>query len=187
MEHLRYHKIIDHLILKELLIGREVGLRVSGKSMYPLVRQGDSIRLEKCTAGALAIGDVITFKKDDNYFTHRLIWTTKWADGIRLITKGDNEITTDPPVPPASVLGKVASIQRGNRTLRLTTPAWRSMNRLLGVFFLVETICIQLYRSAAGRFFLVRIRVPAPMKPSLLYRHLKNKGLHLACFMLRDS
>ena len=180
MEYLRYHKIIDHLILEELLNGKEVGLRVSGRSMHPLIRQGDSIRLEKCTAGALAIGDIITFKKDGNYFTHRLVWTTKRSNGIRLITKGDNEINTDPPVSPVSVLGKVASIQRGDRTLRLNTPFWRFMNRLLGVFFLAETITILLYRFAMGRFRPIRALALTKSKPSLLYRQFKNTYLRFA-------
>ena len=174
MEHLRYHEIIDHFILQELLNGKEVGLRVSGKSMHPLIRQGDSIRLEKYTAGTLAIGDVITFRKDGHYFTHRLLWTIKRANGIRLITKGDNEINRDPPVSPVSVIGKVASIQRGNRTLRLNTPFWCFINRCLGLFFLVETASILLYRFTVGRFSRV-----CQMKPSLTYRHLKNRGLHL--------
>lgn len=175
MERLRYHKIIDHLILEELLNGKEVGLRVSGKSMYPLIRQGDSIRLEKCTAGTLAIGDIITFKKDGNYFTHRLLRTTKRSNGIRLITKGDNEINSDPPVSPVSILGKVASIQRGNRTLRLNTPFWRFINRCLGLFFLAETASILLYRFTIRRF------PPAyNMKPSLFYRRLKTRGLVFA-------
>lgn len=175
MEHPRYHKIIDHLILEELLDGKEVGLRVWGKSMHPLMRQGDSIRLEKCTVGTLAIGDVITFKKDGHYFTHRLLWRRKRANGIRLITKGDNEINTDPPVSPVSVLGRVTSIQRGNRTLHLGSPFWRFVNRCLGLFFLAETASILSYRFTMGRFPPI-----CSMKPSLFYRHLKNKSLHLA-------
>lgn len=177
MEHLRYHTIIDHLILEELLNGKEVGLRVSGKSMHPLIRQGDSIRLEKCTAGALAIGDIITFKMDGNYFTHRLLWATKRANGIRLITKGDNEINTDPPVLPLSVIGKVAFIERGNRTLRLNTPFWRSINRLLWVISLLETIGILLYRFTVGRLHPFRTLVHADMKPSLHYCQIKNTVL----------
>jgi signal peptidase I len=180
MEHLRYHKLIDHLILEELHNGKQMGLRVSGRSMHPLMRQGDSIRLEKCTARALAIGDIITFKKDGNYFTHRLLWTTKRGNGIRLITKGDNEINTDPPVSPVSVIGKVTSIQRGNRTLHLNTPFWRSMNRLFGVFFLLETITILLYRFATGRFQPFRALALTKSNPSLFYRRLKTRGLVFA-------
>lgn len=187
MEDLRYQGIIDHLILGELDNGKEIPLRVWGKSMRPLILQGDSIRIERCAQGNLAMGDIITFKRDGTYYTHRLLRTVRRGNALRLVTKGDNEINVDPPISPDQILGRVAVIQRRNRTLYLKTPFWRFMNRLLGVFSLLETASIQLYRSAVGGFLPVRISVPATMKPSLLYRHLKNRGLHLACFMLRDS
>jgi signal peptidase I len=177
MEHLRYQKIIDHLIREKLGGGKEITLRVSGKSMCPLIKQGDSIRIERCAAQALSLGDIITFKRDGTYFTHRLLGVVKRGGSIRLITKGDNEINTDPLVSPHQILGRVAVIQKKNRTLYLKTPFWRFMNRLLGVFSLVETICIQSYRSGAGRFPTVEILLSATMKPSLLYRHIKNTGL----------
>ena len=174
MEHLRYQKIIDHLILEELLNGKEIGLRVSGNSMHPLIKQGDSIRIEKCAPGALAIGDIITFNKKGIYFTHRVLWRIRKGNGIRLITKGDNEINVDPPVSPNHILGKVVAIHGANRTLHLKIPYWRFINRLLGFFFLLEMASILLYRFSAGRFN------PSKVKPSLLYRHLKNRGLRFA-------
>jgi len=177
MEHLRYQGIIDHLIREKLGSGEEIALRVSGKSMCPLIRQGDSIRIERCAPEVLGIGDIITFKRGGTYYTHRLLRTVTRDSVTRLMTKGDNEVNVDPPVSPAQILGRVVVIQGGNRTFRLKTPFWRFMNRLLGAFSLVETICIQLYRSPTGRFLPLRILVPATMKPSLLYRHIKNTGL----------
>jgi signal peptidase I len=177
MEELRYQEIIDHLIREKLGSGGEITLRVSGKSMCPLIKQGDSIRIERCGAETLSPGDIITFKRADTYYTHRLLWMVKRGNGIRLITKGDNEINTDPPVSPEKILGRVAIIQKRNQNLYLKTPFWRFMNRLLGAFSSVETICIQSYRSAAGRFPPVRILLPATMKPSLLYHRIRDRGL----------
>jgi signal peptidase I len=134
MEDLRYQEIIDHLILEELGSGKTIALRVSGKSMYPLIQHGDSIRIVKCAPGLLAIGDIITFNKKGIYFTHRVLWTMKKGKGIRLITKGDNEINADSPVSPDHILGKVVVIGRANRKLHLETPSWRFVNRLLGFF-----------------------------------------------------
>ena len=174
MEDLRYQKIIDHLILEELGNGKKITLRVSGKSMHPLIKQGDSIRIEKCAPGALAIGDIITFKKDAAYFTHRVLWVKKKDNSIILITKGDNEINVDPLVSPNHIVGKAVAIKRTNRKLHLETPYWRFVNRLLGFLFLLEMTSILLYRFSAGRFN------PSKVKPSLLYRNLKNRSLHLA-------
>jgi len=162
---------------QQLCQGKEIILKVLGDSMHPLMKEGGSIRVEGCDPSTVSVGDIITFEKEDTFITHRLLWTKTRDNGIELITRGDNEINIDPPVSPDQILGRVAVIQGGNRTFHLKTPYWRFMNRLLGVFSLVETICIQLYRSAAGRFLPVRILVPATMKPSLLYRQIKNRGL----------
>jgi signal peptidase I len=180
MEDLRYQEIIDHLIMEELLNGGEITLRVSGKSMHPLIRQGDSIRLEKCTPGTLAIGDIITFKKDGNYFTHRVLWKTRKGNRIRLITKGDNEINPDPPVSPDHILGKVVTIGRANRSLHLETPYWRFINRLLGIVFLMETISMLLYRLTVGKLHPLRTLISVNTKPSLLYRNLKSRSFSVA-------
>jgi signal peptidase I len=179
MEALRYQEIIDHLIRKKLGSGGEITLKVSGKSMCPLISQGDFIRIERCAPEVLRMGDIITFKRAGTYYTHRLLRTVKRGSVARLMTKGDNEVNVDPPVSPDQVLGRVAVIQGGNRTLYLKTPFWRFMNCFLGVFSLVETICIQSYRYAAGRFLPAGILLPATMKPFPLYHRIKDIGLRL--------
>jgi signal peptidase I len=180
MEDFRYQKLTDHLIKEYLRGGKTIALGISGKSMRPLIRQGDSILIEKCAPRSFSIGDIITFKKDGKYFTHRLLWTTKRGNDIRLVTRGDNEINTDPPVLPVSVLGKVASIQRGHRTLCLNTAFWRFINRFLGMIFLMETIFILFYQFAASKFMPSRAFVHATFKPSHLYRRLRKRGLNFA-------
>ena len=147
--------------------------------MYPLIREGNLIHVEKCNPRALSIGDIITFKSNI-YVTHRVLWRIRKGNGIRLITKGDNEINLDPPVSPSHILGKVVAIQRADRTLHLEKLSWRFINRILGVFFLVETTSILFYRSAASKFIPLRTFVLAKSKPSLFYRRLKNRGLHFA-------
>lgn len=180
MEDLRYQKIIDHLILEQLGNGKTITLRVSGKSMLPLIKQGDYIRIEKCAPGALAIGDIITFKKDGIYFTHRVLWILKKGNGIRLITKGDNEIDVDPLVSSNHIVGKAVAIKRTNRTLDLESPFWRFINLLLGTIFLMETIFILFYRFAAGKFIPLRTFVHVTFKPSHLYRRLRKRSLNFA-------
>jgi signal peptidase I len=169
MEDPRYQRIIDHLILEQLGNGKAIELRVSGKSMHPLIKHGDSIRIVKCAPGLLGIGDIITFNKKGIYFTHRK------GNRIGLITKGDNEINPDPPVSPDHILGKVVAIGRANRTLHLETPYWRFVNRLLGILFLLETGFVLLYRLTLGGFHPF-----GNLKPSLTYRHLKNRSFSIA-------
>jgi signal peptidase I len=180
MEDLRYHKVIDHVILEQLDKGRKIEFRVSGRSMRPLIEEGDPIHVEKCKLGALSIGDIITFQRNDLYLTHRVLWVRKKGNRIRLITKGDNEINVDPLVSSNHIVGKAVAIKRANRTLDLENPFWRYINLFLGTIFLVETIFILFYRFAAGKFMPSRAFVHATFKPSHLYRRLRKRGLNFA-------
>lgn len=180
MEDLRYQKIIDHLLLEQLGNGKTITLRVSGKSMRPLIEQGDTIHVEKFDPRALSAGDIITFKKNEVYLTHRVLWVRKKGNGIIVITKGDNEINPDPPVSPNEIVGKVVNIRTTNGTLRLQRPCWRFTNLLLGTIFLMETIFILFYRFAAGKLNPLRKFVHSSLKPSRLYRRLSKRGLNFA-------
>jgi len=180
MEDLRYQKAIHHLILKQLAQGEKITLKVSGKSMNPLIRGGDPIYVKKCEPMKLSIGDIITFTKGDLYVTHRVLWMLKKGNTARLITKGDNEITADSPVSPGHILGKVAAVERADHILRLESPPWRFINRLLGVLFLAETIFILFYHFAASKCTPSRTSVHATVKPFHLYRRLRKRGLDFA-------
>lgn len=180
MDDLRYQKAINNLIREQLRKENKITLRVSGRSMHPLISKGDQIHVGQCNPRVLSIGDIITFKKNDIYVTHRVLRIRKKGSEIGLITRGDNEITMDPPVSPSHIIGKVIAIQGADRTLYLETPYWRFINRLLGVLFSVETISILFYRFAASTFIPLRRFVHSTFEPSLLYRRLKNRGLDFA-------
>ena len=50
--------------------------------------------------------DIITFRKDNNLVTHRVVK----IDGEKIITKGDNNPSNDEPIEKKDVLGKVKII-----------------------------------------------------------------------------
>jgi signal peptidase I len=176
----RYRKVIHYLILGQLRKGERITLKVSGKSMRPLIEEGDTIHVERFDPRALSIGDIITFKRNDFYLTHRVLWVRKKGNRIRLITKGDNEIDVDPLVSSNHIVGKAVAIKRANRTLDLESPFWRFINLFLSTIFLMETISILFYRFAAGKFIPLRTFVHVTFKPSHLYRRLRKRGLNFA-------
>jgi hypothetical protein len=104
----------------------------------------------------------------------------KTGNTIKLITKGDNEVTVDSPVSPRHILGKVAAVERADHILHLESLPWRFINRLLGVLFLMETVFILFYRFAASKSIPLRTFVHATIKPSRLYRRLRKRGLNFA-------
>ncbi len=180
MNDLRYRNVIHHFILEQLRKGKGITLKVSGRSMRPLIEEGDVIHVEKCDPTALSIGDIITFKKNEVYLTHRVLWVRKRDNGIILITKGDNEIDVDPLVSPDEIVGKAVAIKRANRTRHLDTFHLRIINRISGILFLMETIFILFYRFEVAKIIPSRTYVHATFKPSLLYRRLRKRGLNFA-------
>ncbi len=145
-----------------------------------MIMEGDPIYVRKCDPKELSIGDIITFRKDDIYVTHRVLWVLRKGDTIRFITKGDNEITLDPPASPGQILGKVVDLGRADHIIHLERPFWRFINRFFGVIFLMEAVSILLYRFTADKYIPFRIFLHATFKPSDRYRHFKNRGLSLA-------
>lgn len=72
-------------------------------------------------------GDLLAIVTDEGVLVHRLV--SRVSNG--LILQGDALPAPDPPVPDSSVLGRVLVISRHGRERRLTTWAWRFLNRVL--------------------------------------------------------
>ena len=57
-----------------LRAGRSVTVRAGGRSMEPLLRDGDLLRVEPAEAAALAVGQVILVRRTDGHLlAHRLV------------------------------------------------------------------------------------------------------------------
>ena len=180
MQALRYHRVIHHVILEQLRSGNKVALRISGKSMQPLIKEGALVSVEACDPEYLSMGDIVTFERDDLSVTHRVLWVMRRSNGTIVRTKGDNEVIIDRPVSTDQVIGKVVAIKRGNQILRLNNPSWRVLNRLLGMAFLMETISILLYRFTLKRIIPRGQPVHTALKPPHLYRRFRTRGLSFA-------
>ena len=70
-------------------------------SMSPTLEIGDVI-VVKITKD-IEIDDIIVFKDEDSFITHRLIS----KDGEQLITRGDANNSKDKPIKEESIIGKV--------------------------------------------------------------------------------
>ena len=71
---------------------------IASDSMYPYLKKGDAIILEKVDSknrDSLKKGDVVAFEEDGNIVTHRILTIEMEAGEERIITKGDNNDTKD--------------------------------------------------------------------------------------------
>ncbi len=84
---------------------------VEGKSMFPVLREGDIVFAYKPPPNEIREGDVIIYEHKGRYIIHRVIEVIKQDDRYYYVTKGDNNLFKDmyyvPGVPYEYVKGKV--------------------------------------------------------------------------------
>jgi hypothetical protein len=97
-------------------------LWISGWSMAPLLLPGDRIEVRPCRAEDLRPGD-LALLEGPSPVVHRYLF----REGEGLVAKGDGAPSTDPPWPPAKVLGRAVKRLRGARPLPLDRgwPLWK--------------------------------------------------------------
>ena len=69
---------------------------ITTNSMEPELKKDDIIIIKKCKEEELKVGDIVTFKRDGEVITHRIVEIDKNDNtGIQYITKGDNNNVAD--------------------------------------------------------------------------------------------
>jgi signal peptidase I len=104
----------DPAVLFEDILGRNLGLRVkvTGKSMSPVLQGGEIVTIQKVQASLLQIGDLIFYKTREGIpLLHRIVGKQREKDMFIFHTKGDALMSTDEPVTEDNVLGKVCRIE----------------------------------------------------------------------------
>ncbi|MCI0476261.1 MAG: signal peptidase I, partial [Anaerolineales bacterium] len=89
----------DELIDARLQTGDAVRFTIPTWSMYPALAPGDQVIVRRARVADLRVGDVVIVKGDASavWVAHRLI-ARHFVEGTwRLVTKGDNCATADPP------------------------------------------------------------------------------------------
>jgi signal peptidase I len=97
-------RVIEELIKSS----SSFSLKTEGNSMLPLLLPGDLVRYKKKTFSQVKVNDICLVKLNDIFATHRVIYKT----GNFLITKGDNNITSDGKIYAKNLLAKAYSIKR---------------------------------------------------------------------------
>ena len=130
------------LLQETLEKGNDLRFRALGSSMFPSIK-----------SAAICIGDVIFYRRDGRVYAHRLIRERRMDGGFLFTTRGDCLPFSDPPINPTQVFGKVVSIERGRRIIRLDTPFQQRWGRVLA---LTSPRFYPLLSVAGGAFHILR-------------------------------
>lgn len=94
-----------------------VRLRVTGGSMTPAVRPGDTILVQRCGMAEISTGEIVLFARYGRLFAHRVTGNvTRSGEGC-LLTRGDRLRMADPAVSRSELLGRVSRIERKEETI----------------------------------------------------------------------
>ncbi len=85
--------------------------KVEGNSMFPLFHAGDTLFFEPISFGKLKTDSIVMIEKNGKRFVHRIIYKTNSF----VITKGDNNLSSDGKIYPRQILGKVIECKRAGR------------------------------------------------------------------------
>ena len=102
--------------------GYSVRFSAPGMSMGATIRDGEAITVAPAEAGEITWGDIVAYRRGYRVIAHRVVGLCHRdrADTAFLL-RGDAAFACDPPVAPAQVLGKVVSVERRGRHLRVSS------------------------------------------------------------------
>jgi len=116
-------------------------LQAVGTSMMPMIRDGDDIFIGRPGTGGPQIGEILfTETASEVVRIHRLIRKTRTRSdqgrahsaGAAYITKGDNSVGSDEPVPAAGVIGRMVGLEREGHRQQYSRLDIRLAMRILG-------------------------------------------------------
>jgi signal peptidase I len=106
--------------------------KVISRSMYPLIEVNDRVLVKKLDAHELRSGDIILFKVNENFITHRIIKILKRDGNLLFCQKGDaNKYAS--LLSPESIIGKVIAIEKNGNLLEFKSRRLRIINYLLAM------------------------------------------------------
>lgn len=103
------------VILQEDILnrGRHFRILIRGRSMSPMLRDGDVVEIRDFDLNRLRVGDLLLFKTESGHLVLHRYLSQRVRDGrVWLTTKGDASRGCDRPIASHQVLGRVVQIHR---------------------------------------------------------------------------
>ncbi len=92
---------MKRILKKSIEDGKRISFVVKGDSMSPFIKSGERVEIER--AEKIRIGDILLFKRRNEFLLHRVIFVFENF----FITKGDRSPFIDPPVERKNIIGKL--------------------------------------------------------------------------------
>jgi ribosomal protein S18 acetylase RimI-like enzyme len=114
------HGAFSDISARILNNGGSFSFKAHGSSMYPFICDGDILTVKQVEYSAIRAGDIVLYKySDDRLIVHRVVDKKLQSNKLMLLLRGDSVFNHDGWIYSDQVLGKVVSIQRDKKFIRL--------------------------------------------------------------------
>ncbi len=116
---MRHSEIFGAVIEQALTSGTVVRFRAEGDSMYPTIRDGETIVVAAVSPPAGVRGDILLCRHGSRVLAHRVVDMTGCGTERFFVLRGDAKASCDAPVDGRAVVGTVVGVVRGGRVVPL--------------------------------------------------------------------
>ena len=135
--------------------GYSVRFSAPGTSMGPTIRDGEPITVAPAEPSEITLGDIVAYRNGHGLVAHRVVRIERRDQaGGGFVLRGDSATTCDAPVAPEQILGKVISVERRGRQLKVSS-------RPAKLAYAARVVASRASRSIDGRAALVSMLVMA--------------------------
>ena len=118
-------------VIEEALANRtSVRFRAEGDSMYPTIRDGDTITVAAVATGDVVRGDILLCRHGARWLAHRVVGDATRGGERVFEMRGDAKGSCDAPVPASALSGRVMCVERNGRLIRVCGPAARTRHAI---------------------------------------------------------
>ena len=104
--------------------------KVVSDSMYPVIKRGNQVLVEKADPDQVRFGDIVVFRRSGTLVTHRVIGKSKLGGEYHLLEKGDANLQST-LVPVKDVIGRITAIRNTVKTLPIISGPGRLLQLIL--------------------------------------------------------
>jgi len=132
--------------------GHQIRFQARGRSMLPLIRDGENLCVESVPPRRLHVGDIVVARTPRGLRAHRLIFKDLKRDCF--LTRGDAGQETDPPISSRHIIGRVVLGTRAHlrgrlhflrRKLGREWKRWRRLAAMLAAVLVLAAGCTSLH------------------------------------------
>jgi len=139
------------IILELLKYNSPLTVMATGNSMWPFIREGDSISFEIVNFKNIRTGDIAVYIKNKNIpfiISHRVVKKT----GDALIIKSDGALFRYEIIHEDDLIGRLKSITRDGKSIRLDNRIHDRLNKIIAWFSLNIPVVLFIFKHI---FFLL--------------------------------